>query len=339
MDLWIVFVTGLTIGGLTCLAVQGGLLASVITASEEEEIQKGINKKSTTFPTLSFLITKLIAYTILGFVLGAFGGAIGINQTVQIIMQFAAGAYMVAVALNLLNVHPIFRYVIIQPPKFLTRRIRNQSKSKDVFAPALLGALTIFIPCGTTLAMEALAIGSGNAFSGAAILFVFVLGTMPLFFGIGWITSILGDNFREKFLRVAAIAILYLGLSSVNGSLTAGGSPITIQSVAEDVLIAFGGNNSARNQDVDITQNPEIIVTSSGYSPNYIRVRKGSEVTIKLVGKDAYSCASAFRIPSLGISKNLQPNDTQLITFVPEKTGRIPFTCSMGMYSGTIEVI
>lgn len=339
MDLWIVFVTGLTIGGLTCLAVQGGLLASVITASEEEEIQKGINKKSTTFPTLSFLITKLIAYTILGFVLGAFGGAIGINQTVQIIMQFAAGAYMVAVALNLLNVHPIFRYVIIQPPKFLTRRIRNQSKSKDVFAPALLGALTIFIPCGTTLAMEALAIGSGNAFSGAAILFVFVLGTMPLFFGIGWITSILGDNFREKFLRVAAIAILYLGLSSVNGSLTAGGSPITIQSVAEDVLIAFGGNNSARNQDVDITQNPEIIVTSSGYSPNYIRVKKGSEVTIKLVGKDAYSCASAFRIPSLGISKNLQPNDTQLITFVPEKTGRIPFTCSMGMYSGTIEVI
>ena len=333
------FVTGLTIGGLTCLAVQGGLLASVITASEEEEIQKGINKKSTTFPTLSFLITKLIAYTILGFVLGAFGGAIGINQTVQIIMQFAAGAYMVAVALNLLNVHPIFRYVIIQPPKFLTRRIRNQSKSKDVFAPALLGALTIFIPCGTTLAMEALAIGSGNAFSGAAILFVFVLGTMPLFFGIGWITSILGDNFREKFLRVAAIAILYLGLSSVNGSLTAGGSPITIQSVAEDVLIAFGGNNSARNQDVDITQNPEIIVTSSGYSPNYIRVKKGSEVTIKLVGKDAYSCASAFRIPSLGISKNLQPNDTQLITFVPEKTGRIPFTCSMGMYSGTIEVI
>ena len=333
------FVTGLTIGGLTCLAVQGGLLASVITASEEEEIQKGINKKSTTFPTLSFLITKLIAYTILGFVLGAFGGAIGINQTVQIIMQFAAGAYMVAVALNLLNVHPIFRYVIIQPPKFLTRRIRNQSKSKDVFAPALLGALTIFIPCGTTLAMEALAIGSGNAFSGAAILFVFVLGTMPLFFGIGWITSILGDNFREKFLRVAAIAILYLGLSSVNGSLTAGGSPITIQSVAEDVLIAFGGNNSARNQDVDITQNPEIIVTSSGYSPNYIRVKKGSEVTIKLVGKDAYSCASAFRIPSLGISKNLQPNDTQLITFIPEKTGRIPFSCSMGMYTGIIEVI
>ena len=339
MDLWIVFVTGLTIGGLTCLAVQGGLLASVITASEEEEIQKGINKKSTTFPTLSFLITKLIAYTILGFVLGAFGGAIGINQTVQIIMQFAAGAYMVAVALNLLNVHPIFRYVIIQPPKFLTRRIRNQSKSKDVFAPALLGALTIFIPCGTTLAMEALAIGSGNAFSGAAILFVFVLGTMPLFFGIGWITSILGDNFREKFLRVAAIAILYLGLSSLNGSLTAAGSPLTMQSVTEDVLIAFGGNNSARNQDVDITQNPEIIVTSSGYSPNYIRVRKGSEVTIKLVGKDAYSCASAFRIPSLGISKNLQPNDTQLITFVPEKTGRIPFTCSMGMYTGIIEVI
>lgn len=33
-------------------------------------------------------------------------------------------------------------------------------------------------------------------------------------------------------------------------------------------------------------------------------------VTVKIVGKDAYSCASAFRIPSLGISKNLLPNET-----------------------------
>ena len=36
MDLWVIFLTGLTVGGLTCLAVQGGLLASVITSREEE---------------------------------------------------------------------------------------------------------------------------------------------------------------------------------------------------------------------------------------------------------------------------------------------------------------
>lgn len=33
MGLWIIFLTGLTVGGLTYLAVQGGLLASVAMAT------------------------------------------------------------------------------------------------------------------------------------------------------------------------------------------------------------------------------------------------------------------------------------------------------------------
>lgn len=338
MNLWVIFITGLTVGGLTCLAVQGGLLASVIAVKEEEEVDKGINTKNTIFPTLAFLLAKLVAYTALGFILGGFGGAIGISQEVQIIMQFAAGLYMVAVALNLLNVHPIFRYAVIQPPKFLTRKVRNQSKSKDIFAPAFLGAMTIFIPCGTTLAMEALAISSGNALAGALIMSAFVLGTMPLFFGIGWITSILGDNFRDKFLRIAAAAVLYLGITSMNGALIAGGSPVSFKSVTEDVLIAFGGKTTSPNN-VELTQDVEITITSRGYSPNYIKVKKGAPVTIKLVSQDAYSCASAFIIPSLGIRRYLQPNETQTITFTPEESGQIPFSCSMGMFRGVIEVI
>ena len=232
MNLWVIFLTGLTVGGLTCLAVQGGLLASVIASREEEEVEEGVNKKNPVFPTLAFLTTKLIVYTAFGFLLGAFGSAIGISQSTQIIMQFAAGLYMILIALNLLNVHPIFRYAVIQPPKFLTRKIRNKSKSKDLFAPALLGAMTIFIPCGTTLAMEALAISSANPFIGAAIMAAFVIGTMPLFFGVGWLTSTLGDNFRTKFLKIAAVLLLYLGLTSINGALIAYGFPINSQTIA-----------------------------------------------------------------------------------------------------------
>lgn len=339
MNLWVIFITGLTVGGLTCLAVQGGLLASVIAAKEEDEVGKGVNPKNTVLPTIAFLLAKLVAYTLFGFILGAFGGAIGISQTVQIIMQFVAGLYMTAVALNLLNIHPIFRYAVIQPPKFLTKRVRNQSKSKDLFAPAFLGAMTIFIPCGTTLAMEALAISSGNAFAGAAIMAAFVLGTMPLFFGIGWITSILGDNFRDKFLRIAAMAVLYLGITSMNGSLIAAGSPITLQSVVEDVSIAFGGGSGTQNNNVATTQNVEISITSRGYYPNYIKVKRGSLVTITLKSQDAYSCASAFRIPAWGISRNLQPNDTETITYTPNQVGQVIFSCSMGMYRGVIDVI
>lgn len=336
MNLGVIFLTGLTVGGLTCLAVQGGLLASVIAAKEEDEIEKGINKKNTVFPTLTFLVTKLVAYTILGFILGAFGGAIGISQKAQIAMQLVAGLYMIAVAFNLLHVHPIFRYAVIQPPRFLTRRVRNRSKSKDLFAPAFLGGMTVFIPCGTTLAMEALAISSANPFWGAAIMAAFILGTTPVFFGVGWLTSVLGDSFRSKFLKIAALGVIYLGVTSVNGALVAAGFPVTLQTVAAN----FQSKETDKSQEeAPVSQAVEIYATKDGYLPKYIKVKKESPLTITLISKDANSCTNAFRIPSAGISKNLTPNETYTLSFTPKKTGKIAFSCAMGMYGGLIEVI
>lgn len=329
MNLWLIFLTGLTVGGLTCLAVQGGLLASIIAAREEEDLSLGKLRKHTIFATVAFLTAKLIVYTLLGFLLGAFGGSLDISPKVQVIMQFIAGIYMIAIALDLLKVHPIFRYAILQPPRFLSRLVRNQSKSKDLFAPAILGAMTIFIPCGTTLAMETLAISSANAISGALIMSVFVLGTTPLFFGVGFLTTILGDNFQGKFLNLAAFIVLYLGLVSANSALAASGMPF--------VEIDFNSSNQSTNN-LPVSQNVQINVTSQGYSPNYIKVKKGEPVNLTLKTVDAFSCASAFRIPSLGIAKNLAPNETQLITFTPTKSGQIPFNCSMGMFRGIISV-
>ena len=125
-------------------------------------------------------------------------------------MQILVGIFMLGTALNLLDVHPIFRYFVIQPPKFLTRLVRKQSKSThfakasrveaDMFAPAILGALTIFIPCGTTQAMMALAIGSGSPFLGASVLFAFVLGTSPVFFILGYFRSAFSKQSPQLFL-------------------------------------------------------------------------------------------------------------------------------------------
>lgn len=340
MNLWVIFLTGLTVGGLTCLAVQGGLLASVIAEREKENIGGKNTTRHAMFATGAFLISKFTAYVLLGFVLGAFGGVINIGGRVQTFMQLAAGLYMVAVALNLLNVHPVFRYVIIQPPRFLTRIVRNQSKSRDLFAPVLLGAATVFIPCGVTIGMEALAISSANALTGALVMAAFILGTMPLFFGIGTLTSLMGGAFRSKFFKLAAIIIFYLGATSINGSLVALNSPITGQKIADGFYNVFGaGNNNSQSVDVDITQNPHIYITSSGYSPNYIKVKNGEEVHLTLTSKDAYSCASAFRIPDLNIAVNLGPNDSKEITFTPTQAGKIQFNCTMGMYRGVIEVL
>jgi sulfite exporter TauE/SafE len=76
----IAFITGLTTGGLSCLAVQGGLLASSLAHQIEQDIleagtQKGkrVAHPKTALPIALFLLSKLVAYTILGFLLGLLG--------------------------------------------------------------------------------------------------------------------------------------------------------------------------------------------------------------------------------------------------------------------------
>lgn len=323
-NLLVIFLTGLITGGLTCLAVQGGLLASVISEREKERLTEE-GKKGNAKPILYFIAAKLIAYTAFGFLLGWFGSLFQLSVSAQAILQFAVAIFMIGTALNLLNVHPFFRYFVIQPPKFLTRLVRNQSKSKDAFAPALLGAFTVFIPCGTTQAMMALAIASGSALLGGAILFAFILGTAPLFFILGYFTTKLGDAYQKKFFKVAAVAIILLAVYNLRGAFVLSGINV--------------GNNQSVEQAAANTE-ATITIEPSGYSPKNITVPAGQKVTLHLKNDKAYTCAQAFTIPKLGIQKVVAPGQSATIEFTaPKKPGKLTFSCSMGMYKGTITVI
>lgn len=339
MNLIPIFITGLTVGGVTCMAVQGGILASIITSREEEEIQNAAKSKTSLWPVTAFLLAKLIAYTLLGLLLGFLGQTLALTDTVRIIMQFAAGGYMIAVALNLLQVHPIFRHVIIQPPHFLRRFVNNQTARKDLFGPAIFGVLTVFIPCGTTLAMEALAVSSGSPFWGAAIMATFVVATMPYFFGLGWVTGKLGDAFQQRFLKFAAVVLLYLGIISINGGLNLVGSSVTLQTIWQGVR----GGSLPQNTTMNVVpasgvQTATINVLANGYNPTYLQLQAGVPVDLNLVTPGRLGCTSDFRIPQLGIQVLLQPNSNKTIQFTPTQPGRITYTCGMGMYSGFIDV-
>src|SRR5258708_5926467 len=112
-QIWLAFLTGLTTGGISCIAVQGGLLATTIT-EDNRFTHVGI-----------FLVAKLVAYTILGFFLGAIGSALIISSSFQAWMQIGIGIFMIITVLRLLDVHPIFRYFVIRPPKFVYKFMRN----------------------------------------------------------------------------------------------------------------------------------------------------------------------------------------------------------------------
>lgn len=373
MNLFLIFITGLTTGGLSCVAMQGGLLASVIANQKDQEhdaiVQdkqkakrkkkeayiRSLQKKESRFslrsfdqldwmPVGMFLASKLVAHIVLGFFLGMLGSAITLSVGVRLAFQLFTAVFMFATAMNLLDVHPIFRYVAFQPPKFLQRYIRNSSKSKALFAPAVLGVLTIFVPCGVTQAMEVLAINSGNPVYGALIMGTFVLGTSPLFALIGVATAKLSEGWYQKFTKIAAVVLIGMAVYSVNGVLIVADAPITLNKIARPVTYFFSDERFSNSGSVDtITKNGVQKVTinalNQGYSPNYVKVKKDVPVDFIIQSNGTYSCALSFVFKEFGIATFLEATDSQTFRFTPTKKGRFTYTCSMGMYTGVMEVI
>jgi len=316
-NLWLAFITGLTTGGISCFAVQGGLLASALT----EE-----NKKRS---TLIFLGAKLIAYTLLGFLLGFLGSSLNISPKIQGIFQIVIGLFMVATAGRLINIHPLFRYFVIQPPKFVLRLMRNQAQAKSFFTPAFLGLMTVLIPCGVTQAMMLYAIGTSNPFWGAGIMFAFVLGTSPIFFAIG-IAS--GELFKKKaFNYIAATFIFVIGILSINSGQILRGSVHTLQNYYAVIF------NISQTSKVGNVVNIEI--TNRGYKADVNTLKLGIPVKLILKASNVTSCARAFTIPDLNYFKILPGTGIEEIEFTPTKLGNLTYTCSMGMYSGSFNVV
>lgn len=351
MNLWVVFLTGLTTGGLSCLAMQGGLLASIIANQKEAELESNSKATAATsfdqldwLPVVLFLATKIVAHTLLGFILGWLGSQIELSLTVRLIFQGIAALFMLATAANLLDLHPIFRYVVFQPPKFIQRMVRNSTKSKALFTPALLGLLTILIPCGVTQAMEVLAITSGSPILGALIMFFFVLGTSPLFAVVGVATAKLSEKFRANFMKLAAFTLIFLGLSSLNGILVVLDAPVTFYKVTHPIIYSFSNERYTNPDSMQVgTQQGEqqvlIQALQNGYTPNKLRVKAGVPVRLTVQTKATYTCASSFILKAFNVKMQLGPTDSQSVVFTPTQKGSYPFSCSMGMYTGVLEVI
>ena len=283
-----------------------------------------------------------IGQAILGALLGYFGSFFQLSITTQIFLQITVAVFMIGTALNLLNVHPLFRYFIIQPPRFLFRIIRKESRSGNYFAPALLGALTVFIPCGTTQAMMALALATANPVYSAMIMFAFTVGTAPVFFILGLLTTRLSSLFQTSFSKVAASAIIILAFFNINAALVLSGSNFNLTYAWRDFSCTVLSNCPSKvfAAEDKTTSTPIIYLNSSGYSPDTVTVKRGSQVTLNLINKNGEGCIQAFVIPKLNIQKIVRTGTRETVAFkAPETPGDLTFSCGMGMYSGVINVI
>lgn len=367
MSLWSVFITGLLAGGASCAAVQGGLLAGVVSRrkgapkpvlSAKSKMKKGpkapppprFSGPEDLIPVGGFLIAKLISHTILGALLGLLGARVQVSFRTQAMMQILAGAVMLIMALDLLGVDAV-RRLIPSPPASWTALVRKRARSSDAMAPAALGFMTVLIPCGVTLSMELLAIASGSPITGALIMATFVVGTSPLFAVLGYAfrraSSALGGNLA----KVAAVVVVVIGVITINSGLVLAGSPISFRgnSRGSDSAVPVEDSVESPRDEVAGPAAPDgsgaadvqtlvVEVQNRGYSPGSVKARAGIPTKLVLKTNGTRGCTRAFVIPDLNIQKVLPATGETEISLGTLRKGTLEFTCSMGMYWGDIRV-
>lgn len=322
MGYGILFIVGL-ITSVHCVAMCGGInLSQCVSAAPAGSGRQNLA------PALKYNAGRVISYTAIGGIVGAFGAFVSFSATVKGIIAVLSGLFMLIMGLNMLNVFPWLRRFNPHMPRIFARKTGSGNTKHTPFIVGLLNGL---MPCGPLQAMQIYALGTGSFLAGAASMLAFSLGTVPLMFGLGALSSLLTGRFTRKMMRVSAMLVMVLGVFMLGRGFTLSGFhfpiPVTARASGTSAAHIQGGVQTVTTK-----------LQPGSYSP--ITVQKGIPVkwTIKAEARDINGCNGTLTIPKYNISKALQPGDN-VVEFTPTSAGNIVYTCSMGMISSNITVL
>ncbi|OGY45267.1 MAG: hypothetical protein A2729_00285 [Candidatus Buchananbacteria bacterium RIFCSPHIGHO2_01_FULL_39_14] len=320
-----VFLVGLVASISTCLAVTGGLLLAVSTKYNAGHPELSSSQKIK--PLLYFNGGRLIGYAVLGGLVGALGSVLTFSPKVSGVITILASLAMIILGLQLLHLFPGLQRFPVRLPKILAHKIHDLSSSDSKLAPFSLGALTFFLPCGFTQALQLYVLTQGGAFYGALIMFFFALGTLPALLSISILSALIKGKVQNYILKFAGVTAVLLGLFSMQNGLVLAGNPLgqVSQNKSQTVL---GDPNV---QMIDGRQVVKMKINYLDYYPARFTVQRGVPVEWVIDAAKASGCMSSLLVPGLGIREYLPRTQPKKITFIPSQTGTYGFSCAMGM--------
>lgn len=219
------FVIGIIASLSTCMAVVGGLVLSMSAtfAKEGDKIR----------PQLMFHIGRIIAFFILGGVIGALGSAFTLNTSATFVLSLIIGIVMLILGINLLDTFHWAKKLQPSMPKFIAKHAHGQAnklaKFNHTLTPLLVGVATFFLPCGFTQSMQLYTLTTGNFLTGGLTMLAFALGTLPALALISFSSlSIQKSSKAGIFFKTAGLIVIMFALFNLINSLVVIGliSPI-----------------------------------------------------------------------------------------------------------------
>ena len=200
-----VLLTGL-LGGVHCAGMCGGIVAAL-----SGQVPAGARQ----WPLhLSYNLGRITSYAVAGAAADAIGslgllldGMLPVQLALYVIanlLLIGLGLYLAGISSAVTRLEPIgmAAWRRLQP---LTRRFLPASTVPRAFG---LGLLWGWLPCGLVYSVLATALLSGDALTGAAIMFAFGLGTLPNLMAAGLLLRHFRSLAAAKPVRVASGALV-----------------------------------------------------------------------------------------------------------------------------------
>lgn len=325
----VLFVVGV-ITSIHCVGMCGGIMLSQSLGHESK------NKFEAIKPALLYNAGRVIAYTILGGVIGAIGSVFALSLTAKAGLQLFAGIFMIMMGFNIAGFKAFRKFQIKLP----NAACRTMSKPR---APFFVGLLNGLMPCGPLQTMQIFALGTGSAAAGALSMFMFSIGTLPLMLTFGALSGLLSKGYTKKILKFSGVLIIMLGLIMSNRGLALAGMNMSPMAIISSVG-AFGdaASSSASSQAINATIRDGVQILNmsakvSGYTPNTLYVQKGLPVKWVVEGEEITGCNNTIVVPDMNIQQKLQSGNN-LIEFTPGNKD-LNFSCWMGMKRGVIKAV
>lgn len=324
MSFGLLFVVGV-FTSIHCVAMCGGINLSQTVSTQKSDNAK-ITRKSL-MPSFLYNSGRVVSYTLVGAFVGALGSVVSFSGYAKGIVAILAGGFMIIMGINMLNIFPSLKKLNPRLPRFIVNFMNHEKiKSNSQFYVGLLNGL---MPCGPLQAMQLYALSTGDPIKGALSMFFFGLGTTPLMFGLGAISSILSKKFTNKMLQVSAVLVVVLGFFMFQTGLGVSGIEIPVLS---------GNSQTVDNVgviDTDGIQRVTSNITSNSYESISIQSGVKTQWTINVDQGDLSGCNNRILIRSFGAEIPLQVGDN-IIEFTPTEKGTFTFTCWMGMIRSRI---
>lgn len=340
------FVTGL-FTSVHCIAMCGGINLSQSVGRDEGDASASRIKKP-----LLYNLGRIVSYTAVGAVVGGLGSVLFISITAKGIIMLAAAIFMILMGLSMLGWLP--SWLVPRMPKKI---VIDTNKAKRGKGPFVVGLLNGLLPCGPLQAMQLYALSTGSVLMGAASMFLFSLGTVPLMLGAGFIFSMLKGKFTRSITRVSAVLVILIAIVMFTnaGGLFGWDMGGLFEGTAQAKTVQTDGNTPQSNGNTpqnavqstdgyqvatvkDGVQTVEATLGISGY-PDII-VQKGIpvEYNLKATDENINGCNATVVIPKYNVQQPLAAGDN-ILKFTPTESGTISYTCWMGMISGKIVVV